>query len=181
VQKQREVRAKHDRTNLVILESQIRQAESQLGLAEEKLSRARILAPFDGIVVSGDLSQMLGSPVERGKLLFEIAPLNSYRLIIHVDERDVRYVATGQIGTVTFAGIPWTPLRMALSKITPVTVAEEGRNSFRVEARLTELGPHLRPGLEGVVKIETGQRSIVWIWTRAVVEWLRLAVWKYLP
>ena len=181
VQKQREARAKHDRTNLVILDSQIRQAESQLALAEEKLSRARILAPFDGIVVSGDLSQMLGSPVERGKLLFEIAPLNSYRLIIHVDERDVRYVAMGQSGTVAFAGVPWTPLRMILSKITPVTVAEEGRNSFRIEARLTEPGPQLRPGMEGVAKIETGQRSLVWIWTRAVVEWLRLVAWKYLP
>ncbi|HYU54352.1 MAG TPA: HlyD family efflux transporter periplasmic adaptor subunit, partial [Gemmatimonadaceae bacterium] len=119
VQKQREVRAKHDRTNLVILDSQIRQAEAQLALAEEKLSRARILAPFDAIVVSGDLSQTLGSPVERGKTLFELAPLDSYRLIIHVDERDVRYVAMGQSGTVAFAGVPWTPLRMALSKITP--------------------------------------------------------------
>jgi Barrel-sandwich domain of CusB or HlyD membrane-fusion len=181
VQKQREVRAKHDRTNLVILDSQIRQAEAQLALAEERLSRVRILAPFDGIVVSGDLSQMLGSPVEKGKTLFELAPLDSYRLIIHVDERDVRYVAMGQSGTVAFAGVPWTPLRMILSKITPVTVAEEGRNSFRVEARLTELGPQLRPGMEGVAKIETGQRSLVWIWTRAVVEWLRLMAWKYLP
>ena len=181
VQKQREVRAKHDRTNLVILDSQIRQAEAQLALAEEKLSRARILAPFDAIVVSGDLSQTLGSPVERGKTLFELAPLDSYRLIVHVDERDVRYVAMGQSGTVAFAGVPWTPLRMALSKITPVTVAEEGRNSFRIEARLAELGPQLRPGMEGVAKIETGQRSLVWIWTRAVVEWLRLVAWKYLP
>jgi Barrel-sandwich domain of CusB or HlyD membrane-fusion/GAF domain len=181
VQKQREVRAKHDRTNLVILDSQIRQAEAQLALAEEKLSRARILAPFDAIVVSGDLSQMLGSPVERGKTLFELAPLDSYRLIVHVDERDVRYVAMGQSGTVAFAGVPWTPLRMNLSKITPVTVAEEGRNSFRIEARLAELGPQLRPGMEGVAKIETGQRSLVWIWTRAVVEWLRLVAWKYLP
>ena len=63
VQKQREVRANHDRTDLVILDSQIREAEAQLALSEEKLSRARIFAPFDGIVVSGDLSQMLGSPV----------------------------------------------------------------------------------------------------------------------
>jgi multidrug resistance efflux pump len=181
VQKQREVRAKHDRTNLVILDSQIRQAEAQLALAEEKLLRARILAPLDGIVVSGDLSQMLGSPVEKGKTLFELAPLDSYRLIIHVDERDVRYVAMGQTGTVAFAGIPWTPLRMTLSKITPVTIAEEGRNSFRIEARLAELGPQLRPGMEGVAKVETGQRSLVWIWMRAVVEWLRLAAWKYLP
>ena len=46
VQKQREVRAKHDRTNLVILDSQIRQAESQLALAEEKLSRASDSRPL---------------------------------------------------------------------------------------------------------------------------------------
>ena len=181
VQKQREVRAKQDRTNLVILDSQIRQAEAQLALAEENLSRARIFAPFDGIVVSGDLSQMLGSPVEKGKTLFELAPLDSYRLIVHVDERDVRYVAMGQSGTVAFAGDPWTALRMTLSKITPITVAEEGRNSFRIEARLTDLGSQLRPGMEGVAKIETGQRSLLWIWTRAVVEWVRLAAWKYLP
>ena len=41
VQKQREARAKHDRANMVILNSQIRQAESLLALAEEKLARAR--------------------------------------------------------------------------------------------------------------------------------------------
>jgi multidrug resistance efflux pump len=181
VQKQREVLAKHDRANLVILESQIRQADSQVALAEEKLSRARIVAPFDGIVVSGDLTQMLGSPVEKGKLLFEIAPLNTYRLIVHVDERDVRYVAVAQTGVVAFAGMPWTPMPIVVSKITPVTVAEEGRNSFRVEATLTELGPHLRPGMEGVAKIETGRRSLVWIWTRALVEWARLVAWKYMP
>jgi Barrel-sandwich domain of CusB or HlyD membrane-fusion/GAF domain len=181
VQKHREVLAKHDRTNVVILESQIRQADSQVALAEEKLSRARIVAPFDGIVVFGDLTQMLGSPVEKGKLLFEIAPLNTYRLIVHVDERDVRYVAVSQTGVVAFAGMPWTPVPIVVRKITPVTVAEEGRNSFRVEATLTELGPHLRPGMEGVTKIETGQRSLVWIWTRALVEWARLVAWKYMP
>jgi RND family efflux transporter MFP subunit len=181
LQKQRAALAAHDRTSLVVLNSQVRQVESQLALAEEKLARTRILAPFDGIVVSGDLSQALGSPVEKGKVLFEVAPLNSYRLIVHVDERDVRYIAAGQDGTVAFAGMPWTPLPLTLSKITPVTVAEDGRNSFHVEARLTELSPQLRPGMEGVAKIHAGHGSIIWIWTRAVVEWLSLAAWKHLP
>jgi Barrel-sandwich domain of CusB or HlyD membrane-fusion/GAF domain len=181
LQRHREALAKHDRNNLVVLEPQIRQAEAQLALAEEKLARARMVAPFDGIVVSGDLSQMLGSPVEKGKTLFEVAPLDSYRLIVQVDERDVRYIAVGQSGTVALAGKPGDPLPMTLSKITPVTVAEEGRNSFRVEARLSEHGLHLRPGMEGVAKIEAGRRSIVWIWMHPVVDWLRLAAWKYLP
>src|SRR4029434_57004 len=106
----REALAKHDRNSFAVLEPQIRQAESQLALAEEKLARARIIAPFDGIVVSGDLSQMLGSPVEKGKTLFEIAPLDSYRLIIQVDERDVRYIAVGQSGTPALAGTPRAPV-----------------------------------------------------------------------
>ena len=181
VQKHREALAKHDRTNLVVIESQIRQAQSQLALAEEKLARTRIVAPFDAIVVSGDFSQMLGSPVEKGKTLFELAPLASYRVIIHVSERDVRYISMDQRGILALEGMPGDPLPLTLTKITPVTVAEEGRNSFRVEARLTELNQELRPGMEGVAKIETGQRSVVWIWTRSVIEWLRLAAWKYLP
>jgi multidrug resistance efflux pump len=181
LQRHREALAKHDRNSLVVLEPQIRQAEAQLALAEEKLARSRILAPFDGIVVSGDLSQMLGSPVEKGKALFEIAPLNSYRLIVQVDERDIRYIGVGQRGAVTLTGRPGEPVPMTLSKVTPVTVAEEGRNSFRVEARLSQSSLNLRPGMEGVAKIKSGQRSIVWIWTHPVVDWLRLAAWKYLP
>jgi RND family efflux transporter MFP subunit len=181
MQKERAALAKHDRSSLAVLNAQVQQAESQLALAEEKLARARILAPFAGIIVSGDLSQALGSPVEKGKVLFEIAPLQSYRLIVNVDERDVRYVAAGQTGAVALAGMPWSPQNLIVSAITPVTVAEEGRNSFRVEARLTELSPQLRPGMEGVAKIHAGRRSVMWIWTRAFVEWLSLAAWKYLP
>ena len=181
VQKQREALAKHERSDIVVLESQIRQAEAQLKLAEEKLSRVRIVAPFDGVVVTGDLSQTLGSPVEKGKTLFEIAPLNAYRLIVQVDERDVRYVAVGQRGTVAIAGMPGRPLPIVLTKITPVSVAEEGQNFFRIEAQLTELVADLRPGMEGVAKIEVGRRSLIWIWTHAVVDIVRLAAWKYLP
>lgn len=181
LQRDREALAKHNRNGLVVLEPQIRQAEAQLALAEEKLGRTRILAPFDGVVVSGDLSQMLGSPVEKGKTLFEVAPLNSYRLILQVDERDVRFVAVGQSGAVALAGRPGEPVPITLSKITPVTLADEGRNAFRIEARLSEPGLTLRPGMEGVAKINAGRHSIAWIWMHPVIDWLRLAAWKYLP
>ena len=115
VQKERDALAAHDRSTVMILASQIRQAESMLALAEAKLARSRIIAPFDGVVVSGDLSQQLGSPVNEGDVLFEVAPLNSYRLIVHVDERDVRHVALGQTGRVSLAGSPGRPLPLAVS------------------------------------------------------------------
>jgi hypothetical protein len=50
-----------------------------------------------------------------------------------------------------------------------------------VEARLDETPERLRPGLEGVGKIEVDRRLLVWIWTRQVIDWLRLQLWTWLP
>jgi RND family efflux transporter MFP subunit len=180
VQKQREALAKHDRSSVAVLFAQIQEAEAQLALAEDKLQRTQILAPFDGFVVSGDLSQMLGSPVEKGKVLFEVAPLDAFRVTVQVDERDIRYLSTGQLGAVYFAGLPSEPLPITVTRITPVTQAEDGRNSFRIEARLDRAVPSLRPGMEGIAKVEVGRRRLAWIWTHGMIEWLRLAIWKYL-
>ena len=178
-QKQQEALAKHDRIPLTLLAFQIKQAESQLALANEKLARTRIVAPVSGLVVSGDLSQMLGSPVERGKVLFEVAPLDRYRLIINLDERDIRFVAPGQRGSVMLAGSPTEASPFQITKVTPVAASEDGRNSFRVEAALTSTDVPLRPGLEGIAKVEAGSRSLIWIWTHATLDWLRLNTWKY--
>jgi multidrug efflux pump subunit AcrA (membrane-fusion protein) len=181
LQKAREALATHDRPTVVALRAQIDQAEAQLGLAEEKLARSRIIAPFDGIVVSGDLSQTLGAPTEKGKVLFELAPSDAYRLIVHVDERDVRYVAPGQAGHLALTGRPEDRIEFKIAKITPVTVAEEGRNTFRIEADMSESGTSLRPGMEGIAKIDAGVRSLVWIWSHPILEWCQLTLWKYLP
>jgi hypothetical protein len=180
-QKERDALARHDRSNVMVLRAQVDQATAQLNLAEDKLSRSKFVAPFDGVIVSGDLSQMLGSPVEKGKVLFEIAPLDSYRLIVQVDERDIRYAATGQKGAVALAGRPIDQLPFALTKIMPVTVADEGKNTFRVEAAIDAGDMSMRPGMEGIAKIDIGQRSLLWIWTHAITEWIHLTIWKYLP
>ena len=72
---------------MTVLAAQISQTEAQLALVEDRLARATLVAPFDGVVVSGDLSQRLGSPVQLGDALFEVAPLDAYRVVLQVDER----------------------------------------------------------------------------------------------
>ena len=50
-----------------IIRAQIAQADAQLGLVQEQLSRTRITAPFGGYVVEGDLRQQIGASIERGQ------------------------------------------------------------------------------------------------------------------
>ena len=72
--------------------------DARLALLDAQLARSRMLAPFDGVVMEGDLSQTLGAAVERGQRLFQLAPLDEQRIIVEVDERDVAALRPGQAG-----------------------------------------------------------------------------------
>jgi RND family efflux transporter MFP subunit len=173
--------AKRDAAQVKILTSQLDQARAQLALLDDELSRTQVAAQFDGVVVTGDLSQSLGAPVERGQTLFEVAPLESYRVVVQVDERDIDDVRIGQRGRLVLTGFPTEPLPFTVAKLTPVSTAREGRNYFRVEAALDAPSERLRPGMEGVGKIGAGRRRLIWIWTHHAIDWLRLKLWSWLP
>lgn len=181
-QKQRDATAKRDRAAMAMLSAQMRQAQSQRALVEQKLARTQVTAAIGGLVVSGDLSQKLGSPVQTGELLFEVAPLDGYRVILQVDERDIGELRVGQAGRLVLNGWSRDPLDFTVSNVTAVAEQREGRNYFRVEAALAP-GSHgaLRPGMEGVAKVEVGERKLWWVWTHTLVDWLRLATWRWLP
>jgi hypothetical protein len=173
--------AKYDRAQAMIIEAQLDQATAELELIEAKLERTRLQAPFAGLLVSGDLSQRLGSAVTKGEVLFEVTPLDSYRVLLEVDERRIGDVRLGQQGSLVLASQPGTTYAFTVSKITPITTAKEGRNFFRVEAQLATVVDSLRPGMEGVGKVSVDRRRLIAIWTRELVEWLHLWFWRWLP
>jgi RND family efflux transporter MFP subunit len=181
VAKRRQAMASEDRAAMAVTAAQIEQSEAQLALVEDKLARATLVAPFDGVVVSGDLSQLLGTPVEQGKMLFQIAPLDAYRVILEVDEADIDQVQGGQEGELALSGNPGHPMRISVKQVTPVSTQQEGHNFFRVEARLDSPSAQLRPGMEGVGKVTVGSRKLIWIWTHGLVDWMRLWAWKWIP
>ncbi len=168
-----------DRTEINIVRAQIGQATAELGLVENQLKRTELTAPFDGIVVAGDLSQSLGAPVKRGDILYEIAPKQQFRILLKVDERDIAAIETGQIGTIRLSSLPDENIPIAIEKITPVSVPTEGKNFFHVEAALQDLqDQRLTPGMSGVAKIEVGSRSYMWIWFHRAIDWTRLLIWR---
>jgi RND family efflux transporter MFP subunit len=181
LQQYRDALAKSNRADIAVLKAQLGQAEAELALAGEKLRRLRLVAPFDGLIVSGDLSHSLGSPVAQGDVMFRVAPLDAYRVILEVDERDIANVHAGKPGKLVLTGKSDAVLPFNVERITPVSEAREGRNFFRVEAKLGQTPEFLRPGMKGVGKIEVGERKLIWIWTHTLVDWFKMALWSYWP
>ena len=181
IKEYRKALAGFDRAEVAILNAKRAQADAQLQLVEQQLARTSLVAPFSGLVVKGDLSQALGSPVERGEVLYEVAPTGEYRVILKVDDRDINLISIGQAGKLRLSGAPGQLIDIQIERITPVSSVEEGRNFFRVEALMDKQSDLLRPGMEGVTRIDIGPAKQLWIWTRRSLEWLRMFTWNWLP
>lgn len=173
----RAAQARNDRTQMVISQSKANEAQALLSLAETQLDRTQLQAPFDGLVIKGDLSQAMGAPVQRGEVLMVLAPNDSFRLIVEVDESDIAAIRPGQHGQVALAARPEQPLGFTTRRIVPVAMTADGRNYFEVEAAPDASGAGLRPGLSGVAKIEVGERRLGWLLFHRAAAWLRLALW----
>ena len=101
--------------------------------------------------------------------------------MLQVDDREIARIALAQRGELVLSSLPDRALPFTVSAITPVATQVDGRNVFRVEAMIEGQVGRLRPGMEGIGKVVVGERSLLWIGTHSFFDWLRLALWNWLP
>lgn len=172
--------AKADRVAAATSMARVVEAQSQLALVDGQLERGRITAPFDGLVIQGDLSQSIGAPVRQGDPLITLATTGQYRVIVDVDESDIARVQRGQGGRLALSSLPWDGLDLVVERIAPMAKAVEGRNVFEVEARLPAPRDDLRPGLLGRAQLVVGRTPPLWVWLQQAANRLRLSYWAWL-
>jgi hypothetical protein len=176
--------AKNDRVQLAISMARMQEAQAQLDLVEQQLVRASLVAPFDGIVAEGDLTQSLGAPVQKGNKLMTVAPRDRYRIIVEVDERDIGRVSAGNEGTLAPTSRPGDRQSFRVKRITPVATVIGDRNVFEVEGAL-DAGAQapdnqaLRPGMKGAAKISVGWQPLGWVFFHRLGNWLSLNLWRW--
>jgi multidrug resistance efflux pump len=163
-------------------EAQIAQANSdkvqaQIDLLNYLIEHGKIISPISGIVVKGDLKRQIGAPVKTGDVLFEVTPLDSLRAELLVPEDQIFDIALEQEGYLATVSYPAQRIKFVVERINPMAEVVNNRNVFKVRVRLQETRNWMRPGMEGVAKISVGKRLYVWIWTRRIVNWLRMKMW----
>ncbi len=169
-----------DRADAAMSLAKVQEAQAQLALVDEQLQRSQLTAPFEGVVIQGDLSQSIGAPVRQGDALLTVASTRRYRVVIDVDEADVGRVRAGQHGVLALSALPWDTLDLRVVRITPLAQAREGRNVFEVQAEFTHALPaEVRPGLMGQAKVVVGQRPWLWSLVRPLLERARLGLWSW--
>jgi len=160
-----------------IARAQADKVQAQIELLEYQIEHATIVAPITGVVVKGDLKRQIGAPVKTGDVLFEVAPLEGLRAELAVPEDHVADLEVGQKGELATTSFPDVRTPFVVERINPVAEMVEQRNVFKVRVKLLERDPRLRPGMEGVAKVDIGRRRYLWIWTRPIINWVRMKLW----
>ncbi|HEY9248001.1 MAG TPA: HlyD family efflux transporter periplasmic adaptor subunit [Rariglobus sp.] len=153
------------------------QSQARVDLIKYRLERSELRAPFDGVVVEGDLRERIGAPVHSGDVLIKISQLAGLYVEMRVPERDIDLVGASTDAQVAFATRPEDTFDVNVTRIEPSAVADREGNAFVVRGRMLSRAEWLRPGMSGVAKIEAGERSLLWIATHRLVDFMRLKFW----
>ncbi len=175
--------ARGDRSQAAMAQAKVSEAKAQLALVEQQIERLRIVAPFDGVVIQGDLHQQLGAPVKRGEALLTLAPGLDWRVVLEVDEADVGELQAGQVAGLRLAAMPGQVISLVLDRVTPVAKVSAEGVRYEVEATPTGAGAGLaglRPGLQGVAQVQMLPSPLLLRWGDRAWRWLRLTTWTWL-
>jgi len=130
-------------------------AEARLKLAQARLSKMRILAPFDGSV--GIRSVSLGDYVKDGTDLVNVEDVRVLKVDFRLPERNFTRIRVGQPVEVIADALPGERWQGQIEAINP-KVDANGR-SLEIRARLENTSGQLRPGMFVRVRVIVGERA----------------------
>lgn len=156
-------------------------AEAEAAMYDTQIKSATIRAPKDGTILKGELGQKIGQKVPLGDDLFELEPNDNLRAELQVAERDIQDVKLNASGKLATDALPMDRFPLKVTRILPAPEAKEGSNTFTVYAEVPAdvlaAHPDWRPGMAGEARVDVGTRSLAWIWTHRLIDFLRLKLW----
>ena len=130
-------------------------AEAKLKLAQARLSKMRIVAPFDGLV--GIRGVSLGDYVKDGTDLVNIEDVQTLKVDFRLPERNLGQIKVGQSVEVVADALPGERFNGHIEAINP-RIDANGR-SLELSARLQNTTGKLLPGMFVRVRVIVGERA----------------------
>ncbi|QDT11676.1 efflux RND transporter periplasmic adaptor subunit [Planctomycetes bacterium K23_9] len=152
-----------------------RRSERRHQLLSDRLERLEVTSPIDGVVVSGDLERFIGSPLETGQTILEVAPLDRVLVEIEIPEFEIGYVQAESDTRVRFASVGGASIRQKIQAVYPAAEVRDDRSVFVAKIEVDNSDGKLRPGMKGDATTYGPLRPTSWSWIRGT--WERMLWW----
>jgi RND family efflux transporter MFP subunit len=138
-------------TDLELARTEFDKAQKQLQTVDDKLKKIRILAPFNGTVLSVFVTEGQvvsgATSVSQGTDLLTFADLNALVIRAHINQVDITKVKPDQPVRITVDSLPDVTLTGRVVLIAPVATVKNGIKGFSVDVLITTHDDRIRPGM----------------------------------
>jgi HlyD family secretion protein len=137
--------------------AEMERLDAQMREVRERIARATIRAPSDGVVLTDQLERLRGSYVAEGQTLMEVGEQGEWRVTMLVPERDVNKIAVGdpvRIEVQAFSEKDRTQLDARVSFVAQSPVGSGSEASGPGSAAVSPAGPGV---YRVVATLERGQ------------------------
>ncbi len=135
----------------------IQEAQAQLDQTTTNLNQMVLLAPFDGVISA--LNVEVGGVATPGLPLLELTDIDPLRLVVQVDEIDIRQIREGMSASIQLDALPDSDLVCIVDYIASVGTNDAGIVSYDVTVVFDADSPALRAGMTAEASFIVDQRD----------------------
>ena len=149
--------------------------EAAVQLAEARVAKTRIKAPFNGMVGLRNVS--VGDYVKEGQDLINIEDIGTLRVDFKLPETYLGRITKGQAVEVVTDALPGSTFAAVLEAVDPLV--DQGGRAISSRARLDNASGKLRPGMFVRVRLLFGERkNVLMVPEQAIVPGAQPTVFK---
>jgi HlyD family secretion protein len=145
------------KTEYELTKNALERTEKELRLLEDRLTKTKIVAPFDCTVLTRPVS--IGQAVSgsggfnSGTEVLTIADLNAMIVNAHINQADVTRLSIGQAVDIVIESVPGLRLKGVVERIAPQTTMKNNIKGYAARIALKDLDPRVLPGMTANLSI----------------------------
>jgi putative peptide zinc metalloprotease protein len=175
------VKTKVNPSQISLLEAELARLQDEQRFYQIQLERTKLLTPISGYLVTKDLAFQRNKYFEAGQTIAEVENLRQVMIRIALAEVDIGEISIGSTLRLKLWAYPERVFTGVVEKIEQaVEELEYGRVAY-VTSRINNEENLLKSGMTGHAKIMGNDTRVLWAFTRALIRFVRIEIWSWLP
>jgi len=158
-------------------QAEVERLQSMIEYLDEQIARTDITSPIPGVVSTRHVKDKLNEYVDVGDEICKVVDYRTLSLEIPVSEKDVSHVRVGQRVKFRARAMPSVAFHGKVTAVAPVAVSNSASKVFISTSEVDNPDLQLHPGMTGNAKIYCGKRRFIYLWTRKIIQFIRVEFW----
>jgi len=152
---------------------------TELARARERLARATLRAPFDGVVTTPQVQNSVGRRLMHGDTFAEIIETSQVTVDVAVPEDEATLLRRGEHASIKLESFPLHTFRGDVTVISPQSQVESDQRVFMARVNVSNQEGTIRPGMQGHGKVSVGWHPAGYVLFRGSAMWLWGKLWSW--